>query len=72
MTAIPLSERTDVSIPDAGRLMGRSRQRILELIELGEIQAFTEGKRRRVVVASIREYISRKTEAEKKAVGLAA
>jgi excisionase family DNA binding protein len=41
-----------------------SRKKLYELINSGELQSYTEGKSRRILVKSITEYIERRLAAE--------
>ncbi len=50
-----LANRLSVSIPEAQDLTGYGRKRILAKIESGDYRSFTEGSRRRITTASIRE-----------------
>lgn len=45
-----------VSIPEAGLLIGHGRTFVYELIRTGKLQAKKSGKRRLVVVASLKQY----------------
>lgn len=44
-----------------------SRAKLYELINAGELQSYTEGRSRRITVASIEGYMQRRLEAEKTA-----
>ncbi|WP_249137839.1 MULTISPECIES: helix-turn-helix domain-containing protein [Bradyrhizobium] len=41
-----------------------SRKKLYELINTGELESYTEGKSRRILVKSINEYIERRLTAE--------
>jgi excisionase family DNA binding protein len=43
---------------DAGRLLGCGRTRIYELINAGEIDSFSDGRSRKIIVASIHAYVA--------------
>ncbi len=44
----------------AMRTIQVSRKKLYELINTGELQSYTEGKSRRIIVKSIAEYIERR------------
>lgn len=44
----------------AMRTIQVSRKKLYELINTGELQSYTEGKSRRIIVKSINEYIERR------------
>jgi excisionase family DNA binding protein len=44
----------------AMRTIQVSRKKLYELINTGELQSYTEGKSRRIIVKSITEYIERR------------
>ena len=67
----PLNERLLLTIPQVQQLTGVSRAAVLRRIESGDYRTIIEGKRTRVVVASIRETIERETTNQRQAVGLA-
>ena len=67
----PLGERLLLTIPQAQQLTGVSRATVLRRIESGDYRTIVEGKRLRIVTASIRETIDRETKAQREAVGLA-
>jgi excisionase family DNA binding protein len=48
----------------AMRTIQVSRKKLYELINTGELQSYTEGKSRRIIVKSINEYIERRLAAE--------
>jgi adenylosuccinate lyase len=41
-----------------------SRKKLYDLINSGELESYTEGKSRRIMVRSINDYIARRLEAE--------
>jgi excisionase family DNA binding protein len=49
---------------EAGRLLGCGRTRIYELINAGEIDSFSDGRSRKITVASIRAYVARRLAAD--------
>ncbi len=61
-TVVPLSVPTRV----AWQMMGISNAYGYELIKKGELDSYLEGRIRKVVVASIHDYIGRRLKAEKK------
>ena len=48
----------------AMRAIQVSRKKLYELINTGELQSYTEGKSRRIIVKSINDYIERRLAAE--------
>jgi excisionase family DNA binding protein len=52
-----MSEKILVSIPEAGETIGHKRSFIYALIRAGKIEAKKSGKRRLVVVASLKTYV---------------
>lgn len=53
-----------VSPRDARKAIGCGNTRFYELLNLGEIQSYTDGRSRKVIVASLRDYVTRQLEAE--------
>lgn len=54
-----LKHQTSLDIPDAARLSGFDRRRVIKLCEDGEYLWFWEGSRRRVVTESVFSYRDR-------------
>jgi hypothetical protein len=48
----------------AKRMLGCGTTRLYDLLNRGELQSFRDGKARRIVVASLRDYVSRRLAAE--------
>jgi excisionase family DNA binding protein len=48
----------------AMRAIQVSRKKLYELINTGELESYTEGKSRRIIVKSINDYIERRLAAE--------
>ncbi len=51
-------ERMLLSIPEAGQVIGHGRSYVYELIGEGKIETVKSGKRRLVVVESLRAYVA--------------
>ncbi len=49
----------------AKRMLGCGTTRLYDLLNRGELQSFRDGKARRIVVASLRDYVSRRLAAER-------
>jgi excisionase family DNA binding protein len=61
-TGLGDDERLVVSPKGAARLLDLGVTKIYELIGSGQLQSFKDGSSRKIVVASIHDYISRKLE----------
>ena len=61
-TSIALEAPLVASPNQAMRAIQVSRKKLYELINLGELESYTEGKSRRITVKSINEYIERRLE----------
>lgn len=59
------ADRIVVKLSTACRMLDISRTRIYALMQQGELQSFKDGKARKIVVASIRDYLDRRLEASK-------
>ena len=46
-------------VPEAGQMLGLGRSRIYELIDAGAIQSLKIGKRRLVIVESLKSFVQR-------------
>src|SRR5689334_13061954 len=62
-------ERVDLEIlatstKNAKKIIGCGNTRFYELLNSGEIQSYTDGRSRKVIVASLRDYVARQLEAE--------
>lgn len=53
-----------VSPRDARKAIGCGNTRFYELLNSGEVQSYTDGRSRKVIVASLRDYVTRQLEAE--------
>jgi hypothetical protein len=53
-------ERLVVSPRRAQQMLDIGHSRLYELLSGGELQSFEDGKRRKIVVASIRDFVARK------------
>jgi excisionase family DNA binding protein len=49
----------------AKRMLGCGTTRLYDLLNRGELQSYRDGKSRRIVVASLRDYVNRQIAAEK-------
>lgn len=49
----------------AKRMLGCGITRLYELLNCGELQSYRDGKSRKIVVASLRDYVKRQLVAEK-------
>jgi predicted DNA-binding transcriptional regulator AlpA len=67
----PLKDRLLLTIPQVQQLTGVSRATVTRRVESGDYRTIKEGKRVRIVTASILETIDRETKAQRDAVGLA-
>ncbi len=67
---VPLWARPWVSIPGAMRLLGKSRESVMRLIDSGKVKAVQDGARIKVVTQSIRDYVENEATAQLAAVGL--
>ncbi|MDO8596412.1 MAG: hypothetical protein Q7R45_07295 [Sulfuricaulis sp.] len=56
-----------VKIPAAMMMLSTSRSRIYELLDAGEIEGMKDGETRKILVASIRDYVARQLQAAKAA-----
>ena len=52
-----------VSIPDAGKALGIGRSKIYELLNSGDLQTVTIGRRRLVCVESVKAFATKTAEA---------
>jgi len=50
-------------------MLQMGREQLYKLINSGELESYTEGRARKIEVASIKEYIRRKIDADPLAVG---
>jgi predicted DNA-binding transcriptional regulator AlpA len=67
----PLKDRLLLTIPQVQQLTGVSRATVTRRVASGDYRTMQEGKRVRIVTASILETIDRETKATREAVGLA-
>ena len=58
--AEPRDEPIVVSPRRAQQLLDVGHSRLYELLSQGELQSYKDGKSRKIVVASIKEYVARK------------
>jgi excisionase family DNA binding protein len=58
------TERILVSVPEAADMLSISRSKLYELLASGEIQSIHIDGARRVLLASLREYVARRLEME--------
>jgi hypothetical protein len=57
-------EIISTSPKNARKVIGCGNTRFYELLNSGEIQSYTDGRSRKVLVASLRDYVARQLEAE--------
>jgi hypothetical protein len=57
-------EIISTSTKNARKAIGCGNTRFYELLNSGEIQSYTDGRSRKVIVASLRAYVARQLEAE--------
>lgn len=57
-------EIISTSPKNARKAIGCGNTRFYELINSGEIQSYTDGRSRKILVASLRDYVARQVEAE--------
>jgi hypothetical protein len=57
-------EIISTSTKNARQVIGCGNTRLYELLNSGKIQSYTDGRSRKVIVASLREYVARQLEAE--------
>jgi excisionase family DNA binding protein len=60
--AEPLDEPIVVSPRRAQQMLDIGHSRLYELLSQGELQSYKDGRSRKIVVASIKEYVARKLE----------
>jgi excisionase family DNA binding protein len=49
----------------AKRMLGCGTTRLYDLLNRGELESYRDGKARRIIVASLRDYVSRRLAAER-------
>lgn len=57
---VPIWTEDESKKPDAGTLLGFGKTKIKQLVASGELETVVEGRRRLVVVDSIRDYVNRR------------
>src|SRR5450631_3554803 len=57
-------EIISISPKNARKVIGCGNTRFYELLNSGEIQSYTDGRSRKVLVASLRDYVARQLTAE--------
>jgi excisionase family DNA binding protein len=63
----PLSERVSVTPRQACTALSLGITKLYELLGNGELASYREGKARRILVSSIRDYLARRLEASRPA-----
>jgi excisionase family DNA binding protein len=57
---VPIFTEDESKKPDAAQMLGLGRSMTKQLVATGELETVTVGRRRLVIVESIREYVMRK------------
>jgi len=68
--ATPLKDRHLLTIPQVQAILGSSRESVITHVEKGDFAHIVEGKRKKIIAQSVKDYIDRESTRIRLSLGL--